>query len=171
MGAHPSESHIGQAAEKDIGHLSDLIKRHRSYLRDFKSSVLISTAHSAADNLEQFEYAPLHEPVVEIVRPSTSQPRMPCFRPLHFSKPVLSRKHASLQFLYTLAAAPGPAPVTSFLPALAPPPPTRPTSKATTPIDANSTHRQQRGKSKADLLREYRLRLGSRSVDLTWTKD
>ncbi|KAL1944175.1 hypothetical protein VTO73DRAFT_3360 [Trametes versicolor] len=119
-------SHIGQAAEKDIGHLADLIKRH-----------LLQTTSSSSSTLR---FTNLLSRLLD--------------------QPVLSRKHASLQFLYTLAAAPAPAPVTSFLPALAPPPPTRPSSKATTPIDANSTHRQQRGKSKADLLREYRLRLG-----------
>ena len=83
-------------------------------------------------------------------------------------KPVLSRKHASLQFLYTLASTPTSAPAASFLPALAPPPPTRPSSKATTPIDSQPPHRTQRGKSKADLLREYRLRLGSSPSKLPW---
>ncbi|KAJ8464042.1 hypothetical protein ONZ51_g9857 [Trametes cubensis] len=119
-------SNIGQTAEKDIGHLADLIKRH-----------LLQTTPSGSSTLR---FTNLLSRLLD--------------------QPVLSRKHASLQFLYTLASTPTSAPAASFLPALAPPPPTRPSSKATTPIDSQSPNRNQRGKSKADLLREYRLRLG-----------
>ncbi|KAI0353516.1 gamma-tubulin complex DGRIP91/SPC98 component [Trametes cingulata] len=119
-------SHIGQTAEKDIGHLADLIKRH-----------LLQTSPSSASTLR---FTNLLSRLLE--------------------QPVLSRKHASLQFLYTLASTPAQGPPASFLPALAPPPPTRQSSKATTPVDAHPPSRPQRGKSKADLLREYRLRLG-----------
>ncbi|KAI0638044.1 gamma-tubulin complex DGRIP91/SPC98 component [Trametes polyzona] len=119
-------SHIGQAAEKDIGHLADLIKRH-----------LLQTTASSASTLR---FTNLLSRLLE--------------------QPVLSRKHASLQFLYTLASTPTTAPAASFLPALAPPPPTRPSSKATTPIETQPSHRPHRGKSKAELLREYRARIG-----------
>ncbi|KAI0775939.1 gamma-tubulin complex DGRIP91/SPC98 component [Trametes elegans] len=119
-------SHIGQAAEKDIGHLSELIKRH-----------LLQNTPNGSSTLR---FTNLLSRLIE--------------------QPVLSRKHASLQFLYTLASSPTTGPATSFLPALAPPPPTRPPSKATTPISPNPAQRPQKGKSKADLLREYRLRLG-----------
>ncbi|KAL7282306.1 gamma-tubulin complex DGRIP91/SPC98 component [Trametes coccinea BRFM310] len=119
-------SHIGQTAEKDIGHLADSIKRH-----------LLQTNPSGASTLR---FTNLLSRLLD--------------------QPVLSRKQASLQFLHTLASTPVSAPAASFLPALAPPPPSRPSSKATTPIESHPTSRPHRGKSKADLLREYRLRLG-----------
>ncbi|KAI1789552.1 gamma-tubulin complex DGRIP91/SPC98 component [Ganoderma leucocontextum] len=76
-------------------------------------------------------------------------------------QPVLNRKHASLQFLYSLGSTPAPTPLTSsFLPSLAPPPPPRASSKATTPIELRPPPKGQKGKSKADLLREYRLSIG-----------
>ncbi|KAI0824783.1 gamma-tubulin complex DGRIP91/SPC98 component [Trametes gibbosa] len=119
-------SHIGQVAEKDIGHLADLIKRH-----------LLQTAPGSSSTLR---FTNLLSRLLD--------------------QSVLSRKHASLQFLYTLASAPAAPSASSFLPALAPPPPTRSSSKAPTPVDPQPPRRQQKGKSKADILREYRLRLG-----------
>ncbi|TBU49363.1 gamma-tubulin complex DGRIP91/SPC98 component [Dichomitus squalens] len=76
-------------------------------------------------------------------------------------QPVLSRKHASLQFLYSLASTPAPTPLSStFLPSLAPPPPSRLTSKAATPVEPRPSQKGPNGKSKADLLREYRISIG-----------
>ena len=75
---------------------------------------------------------------------------------------MLNRKHASLQFLYSLASTPAPTHIaSSFLPSLAPPPLSRTSSKATTPIEPRPPPKGQKGKSKADLLREYRLSIGS----------
>ncbi|CDO71343.1 hypothetical protein BN946_scf184908.g101 [Trametes cinnabarina] len=124
--AHTPYSHIGQTAEKDIGHLADLIKRH-----------LLQTSPSGASTLR---FTNLLSRLLD--------------------QPVLSRKHASLQFLHTLTSSPISAPASSFLPALAPPPPAKPSSKAATPTEPHFAARTHKGKSKAEVLREYRLRLG-----------
>ncbi|KAI0751649.1 gamma-tubulin complex DGRIP91/SPC98 component [Daedaleopsis nitida] len=76
-------------------------------------------------------------------------------------QPVLNRKHASLQFLHSLASTPTSTAITSaFLPSLAAPPPTRPSSKATTPTEPRPAQKGPRGKSKADILRDYRQQIG-----------
>ncbi|KAJ7068312.1 gamma-tubulin complex, component 3 [Mycena amicta] len=68
-------------------------------------------------------------------------------------QPVLSRKNASILFLHSLASS-STRPPPTFLPTLsAPPPPTR------SPVDAPVT-RQPKGKSKADILREFRAKTG-----------
>ncbi|KAJ7749089.1 gamma-tubulin complex DGRIP91/SPC98 component [Mycena maculata] len=72
-------------------------------------------------------------------------------------QPVLSRKHASILFLQSLASSPS-RPATGFLPTLAPPPPAR-VSASPSPVDV-PVSRLPRGKSKADILREYRQRTG-----------
>ncbi|KAH9951715.1 gamma-tubulin complex DGRIP91/SPC98 component [Amylocystis lapponica] len=75
-------------------------------------------------------------------------------------QPVLSRKHASLQFLHALATSSTPSNGTpAFLPSLFPPPPSRNTN-AHTPVDTSSTTRLPKGKSKAEILREYRRKTG-----------
>lgn len=75
-------------------------------------------------------------------------------------QPVLSKKYASILFLHSLASAPQQSTITSaFLPSLAPPPP-RPASTAPSPVDHPPQFRQPSGKSKADILREYRQRSG-----------
>ncbi|KAI0698533.1 gamma-tubulin complex DGRIP91/SPC98 component [Cerioporus squamosus] len=124
-------SHIGHSVEKDIGHLADLIKRQLLQRTPSGSSTLRFT-NLLSRLLDQ---------------------------------PVLNRKHASLQFLLSLASTPAPTPLaTSFLPSLAPPPPARPssrlTSKTTSPVDGRPLPRGPKGKSKADILREYRLQMG-----------
>ncbi|KAJ7283605.1 gamma-tubulin complex, component 3 [Mycena rebaudengoi] len=73
-------------------------------------------------------------------------------------QPVLSRKHASILFLQSLASS-SPRPTSGFLPTLAPPPPARP-SPSPSPVDLPTAPRLPRGKSKADILREYRLKIG-----------
>ncbi|CCL99413.1 uncharacterized protein FIBRA_01431 [Fibroporia radiculosa] len=76
-------------------------------------------------------------------------------------QPVLSRKHASLQFLHALSLSSKLSATSQpFLPSLAPPPPTRPTSNANTPADSSPPARLPKGKSKADVLREYRSKIG-----------
>ncbi|KAF9221950.1 gamma-tubulin complex, component 3 [Gyrodon lividus] len=78
-------------------------------------------------------------------------------------QPVLSRKHESLLFLHSLASSPrSNPPVTPFLSALQPPS-TRPAPATPSPIDPPVYLRQPKGKSKAEILREYRARTGSRS--------
>ncbi|KAJ7904561.1 gamma-tubulin complex, component 3 [Mycena olivaceomarginata] len=72
-------------------------------------------------------------------------------------QPVLSRKHASILFLQSLASSSS-RPATVFLPTLAPPPPSR-ISASPSPVDVHVS-RLPRGKSKADILREYRLKIG-----------
>ncbi|TFK55684.1 gamma-tubulin complex DGRIP91/SPC98 component [Heliocybe sulcata] len=70
-------------------------------------------------------------------------------------QPILSRKYASLLFLYTLASSSRPSSSRAFLPALVPPPPTRPRTTTPTPVTPSSA-KPYKGKSKAELLREYR---------------
>ncbi|KAF7355351.1 Spindle pole body component [Mycena sanguinolenta] len=72
-------------------------------------------------------------------------------------QPVLSRKHASILFLQSLASSSS-RPTPAFLPALAPPPPPR-ISATPSPVET-PVSRLPKGKSKADILREYRLRIG-----------
>jgi gamma-tubulin complex component 3 len=71
---------------------------------------------------------------------------------------VLSRKHASVLFLQSLASSSRQNPVkSSFLPTLTlPPPPRNVTPNLPDPIFGH----QPKGKSKAELLREYRLKSG-----------
>ncbi|KAL1660284.1 gamma-tubulin complex DGRIP91/SPC98 component [Schizophyllum commune] len=78
-------------------------------------------------------------------------------------QPALSRKHASVQFLQTLGASTSRTPPTpALLPSLAPPPPSRPsTSAQASPAPTPSSRSQPKGKSKADLLREYHARRGT----------
>ncbi|KAI0315981.1 gamma-tubulin complex DGRIP91/SPC98 component [Amylostereum chailletii] len=75
-------------------------------------------------------------------------------------QPVLSRKHDSLVFLHSLASS-SKAPSTThpFLPSLVPPPRSR---NAPTPTlgDTLPSAKIHGGKSKADVLREYRKRMG-----------
>ncbi|OSX60169.1 hypothetical protein POSPLADRAFT_1047637 [Postia placenta MAD-698-R-SB12] len=78
-------------------------------------------------------------------------------------QPVLSRKHASLSFLHSLAVSPKPPSTPSaFLPSLAPPPPPRHSaySNPSTPADPSPPAKAQKGKSKAEILREYRRKTG-----------
>ncbi|KAJ7638857.1 gamma-tubulin complex DGRIP91/SPC98 component [Roridomyces roridus] len=72
-------------------------------------------------------------------------------------QPVLSRKHASIAFLQSLASSSSRG-TSSFLPTLAPPPPPR-GSATPSPVDVPLS-RLPRGKSKADILREYRAKTG-----------
>ncbi|KAJ6599023.1 gamma-tubulin complex, component 3 [Mycena vulgaris] len=72
-------------------------------------------------------------------------------------QPVLSRKHASILFLQSLASSSS-RPATGFLPTLAPPPPPR-IASSPSPVEV-PVSRLPRGKSKADILREYRSKTG-----------
>ncbi|KZT24524.1 gamma-tubulin complex DGRIP91/SPC98 component [Neolentinus lepideus HHB14362 ss-1] len=74
-------------------------------------------------------------------------------------QPILSRKYASLLFLYTLASSSRPSSSRAFLPALVPPPPTRPRTTTPTPVTPSSV-KSCGGKSKAELLRQYRAKSG-----------
>ncbi|KAF5390561.1 hypothetical protein D9757_002759 [Collybiopsis confluens] len=74
-------------------------------------------------------------------------------------QPVLSRKHAAIHFLNSLTSSPPPISSVSFLPSLAPPPPTRSTPSPLLPHLPKSTPPIV-GKSKAERLREYRLESG-----------
>ncbi|KAI0939289.1 hypothetical protein AcW1_004371 [Taiwanofungus camphoratus] len=76
-------------------------------------------------------------------------------------QPVLSRKYASLQFLHSLAISPKSSSISPiFLPSLAPPPPSRASSIANTPAEPSPPVALPRGKSKAQILREYRNKIG-----------
>lgn len=81
------------------------------------------------------------------------------------AKPVLSRKHASLQFLYSLAGSPRPRNTPVSLPSLAPPPVSQHSSAPSTPAELHSASPLPKGKSKADVLREYRNKIGEQSSD------
>ncbi|KAJ6485068.1 gamma-tubulin complex, component 3, partial [Mycena vitilis] len=72
-------------------------------------------------------------------------------------QPVLSRKHASIFFLQSLASSSS-RPAAAFLPTLAPPPPPR-VSSTPSPVEI-PVSQLPRGRSKADILREYRSRTG-----------
>lgn len=82
--------------------------------------------------------------------------------PLTSRQPILSRKHASLQFLHALSLSPRMSSISpAFLPSLAPPPPpSRPPTTTPTPVDSGPPAKLPRGKSKAELLREYRNKIG-----------
>ncbi|TDL29201.1 gamma-tubulin complex DGRIP91/SPC98 component [Rickenella mellea] len=76
-------------------------------------------------------------------------------------QPVLSRKHASILFLHSLGSSQHSASASSaFLPSLAPPPPNRPLPPATISKDLPAVSNKQSGKPKAQLLREYRAKIG-----------
>ncbi|KAI0268209.1 gamma-tubulin complex DGRIP91/SPC98 component [Gloeopeniophorella convolvens] len=81
-------------------------------------------------------------------------------------QPVLSRKYDSVLFLHSLASsARTPLIVPSFLPSLAPSPPiTSKHTPAISPIDSSASSRPNKGKSKADLLKEIRARSGNSHV-------
>ncbi|KAL0070721.1 Microtubule-nucleating Tub4p (gamma-tubulin) complex component [Marasmius tenuissimus] len=72
-------------------------------------------------------------------------------------QPVLSRKHACVQFLQSVASSTRQHPTTTppFLPSLAPPPPSRKSASPATPSPRSPL--PNTGKSKAQRLREYRL--------------
>ncbi|ESK96046.1 spindle pole body component alp6 [Moniliophthora roreri MCA 2997] len=75
-------------------------------------------------------------------------------------QPVLSRKHACIQFLQSLASSQQHPSATTqpFLPSLAPPPPSRKSASNPSPISQpRSAISHHTGKSKAERLREYRL--------------
>ncbi|TFY81449.1 hypothetical protein EWM64_g2561 [Hericium alpestre] len=116
-------SRIGQATETDLGHLSELVKRH--------------LAQTRPDGVSSLQFTNLLSRLLD--------------------QPVLARKPDCLLFLHALASSSRPqAARSSFLPSLAPPPPMRtapnllPTASVPSP--------KPKGKSKADILREYRIR-------------
>ncbi|KIK68101.1 hypothetical protein GYMLUDRAFT_191161 [Collybiopsis luxurians FD-317 M1] len=75
---------------------------------------------------------------------------------------VLTRKHASIHFLQSLASSRQPTASVSFLPSLAPPPPARTSpSPVSSPLDRlPATSAPSTGKSKAEQLKEYREQSG-----------
>ncbi|KZT12581.1 gamma-tubulin complex DGRIP91/SPC98 component [Laetiporus sulphureus 93-53] len=74
---------------------------------------------------------------------------------------ILTRKHATLQFLHSLALSSKPTALSpAYLPSLAPPPSSRPSSKPSTSVDSTAQARLPKGKSKAEILREYRAKIG-----------
>ncbi|KAI0068681.1 gamma-tubulin complex DGRIP91/SPC98 component [Artomyces pyxidatus] len=121
-------SHIGQTRQKDIGHLSDLVKRQ--------------LAQTRPDGISSLQFTNLLSRLLE--------------------QPVLSRKYDSLLFLHSLASSTrNPSPAPSFLPSLAPPPPlTARTPINSSPADGLPPTRLPRGKSKAEILRDFRNRSG-----------
>ncbi|KAJ3924046.1 gamma-tubulin complex, component 3 [Lentinula edodes] len=72
---------------------------------------------------------------------------------------VLSKKHASIQFLHSLASSRQPSSSVPFLPSLVPPPPARP-SPSTSPSEKSLPLSQHFSKSRAERLREYRQQAG-----------
>ncbi|KAF8914637.1 gamma-tubulin complex DGRIP91/SPC98 component [Mucidula mucida] len=123
-------SHIGQNHESDLTHLVDLVKRQLIH-----SSPSGSSAHLKFTNLLS---------------------RL-------LDQPVLARKHAVIHFLYALASSSSQStsttPAPSLLPSIVPPPPQRKTTTPS-PIDTPSETRQPKGVTKAELLREYRQKIG-----------
>ncbi|KAH8105028.1 gamma-tubulin complex, DGRIP91/SPC98 component [Phellopilus nigrolimitatus] len=76
-------------------------------------------------------------------------------------QPVLSRKHASVQFLHSLASsAPSTSTTPAFLPTLAPPRSLKPPPQSL-PVNGETTSAKKPvGKSKAEILRKYRAKIG-----------
>ncbi|KAF7352755.1 Spindle pole body component [Mycena venus] len=148
-------SHIGGNHEPDLGHLSDLVKRQRAFKTGETRKLTYTAQCSSRPRMAR--------------RHSSSQTSSRGFltrfcpyylvTPLAYAsfKPVLSRKHASILFLQSLASSSS-RPTTAFLPTLAPPPPPR-ISATPSPVET-PVSRLPRGKSKADILREYRLKIG-----------
>ncbi|KAG6866477.1 hypothetical protein C0991_003995 [Blastosporella zonata] len=73
---------------------------------------------------------------------------------------ILTRKHASVLFLLTLASSNQSQISTLFLPSLAPPPPTLRTTTTKPAEQAPLGPHLPRSRAKADLLREYRAKIG-----------
>ncbi|KAI0080887.1 gamma-tubulin complex DGRIP91/SPC98 component [Panus rudis PR-1116 ss-1] len=79
--------------------------------------------------------------------------------PRLLEQPILSRKNASLQFLYSLAASPqAPSVTPQVLPTLALPSVSRPASTIPSPADPSPVQPIPKGKTQAELLKEYRRR-------------
>ena len=76
-------------------------------------------------------------------------------------KSALNRKPAELQFLYSLGTSPSASSsVAKFLPTLAPPRVLKNTAKPTRPSNDDASGNKKAGKSKAELLRKYREKIG-----------
>lgn len=161
------QSHIGQSSEADIGHLADSIKRHclsESLLLGVPSVTLpLSTTHIA----ERCPRAEVLEPARPTVRTSEWANQTIRGTVLTLYQPVLSRKHASLSFMQALGTAPTTSTHSSApLPALTLPPQPRPQSRhrsaSSTPAQPSPLFgHQSKGKTRADILREYRAKIGT----------
>jgi hypothetical protein len=76
---------------------------------------------------------------------------------LHNWQPALSRKHESILFLYSISLSPRPSvTVPSLLPSIVKPPTSRTAINSKSPSDPQHHARQQKGKAKADVLKDYR---------------
>ncbi|KAI5116952.1 hypothetical protein M0805_001926 [Coniferiporia weirii] len=75
-------------------------------------------------------------------------------------QPVLSRKHAAVQFLHTLSSTLSAGSAPPFLPTLAPPRSFKPPTQRPTPSDDATSVKKPIGKSKAEILRRYREKTG-----------
>lgn len=75
-------------------------------------------------------------------------------------EPVLSRKQASVLFLHTLTSSYQPQNLVSFIPSLAPPPPSRQQASVPIPVEPALRTRPIKGKTRVGLLREHREKLG-----------
>jgi hypothetical protein len=76
---------------------------------------------------------------------------------LHNWQPALSRKHASILFLYSISSSPRPSvTVPLLLPSIVKPPTSRPAISSKSPADPQFHAKQQKGKAKADVLKDYR---------------
>lgn len=95
-------------------------------------------------------------------------------RPVSYpAQSVLSRKQSVLHFLQSIGPAPRPTSITasSFLPSLrvVPPPPRSRTSRVPSPEPAPVPvpEERERGRTQAEILREYRARIGAHRLDAT----
>ncbi|KAL4265001.1 Spindle pole body component [Pleurotus pulmonarius] len=123
-------SHIGQNYDPDLGHLTTLVKRH-----------LLQHSPSGSSSVK---FTNLLSRLLD--------------------QSVLTRKHAAILFLHSLASSqPSPPSQPAFLPSLDTPPSRQSSSHAPkTPIDVpnGTTIAKGKGKSRAQILSEYRAKMG-----------
>ncbi|THH07676.1 hypothetical protein EW145_g3217 [Phellinidium pouzarii] len=75
-------------------------------------------------------------------------------------QPVLTRKQAAVHFLHSLASAPSTSSAPAFLPTLAPPRSLKPPAQSFHPQTGTADVKKPVGKSKAEVLRRYREKMG-----------
>ena len=157
-------SHIGQSRVRDMGHLSDIVKRRRTPWNFLTSSSPdLSDPLSHSESSRRFHIGT----ILKLVLQTAGTGDIPSNRCSNccstLVQPILSRKYEALLFLHTLASSTQtPLLAASLLPSLAPSPPiTSKNTPAVSPTEATVPSQPVRkGKSKAELLRETRARSG-----------
>ncbi|KIJ70589.1 hypothetical protein HYDPIDRAFT_105325 [Hydnomerulius pinastri MD-312] len=141
----PQSRHNSRLKEELVAHCKEILTSHIGQSHDNDIGHLASL---------------IKRQLLQHPSPSSASLRFTNLLSRLLDQPVLSRKHESLQFLHSLASSPHQnATASPFLSTLQPPS-TRPASATPSPIDPPAHPRQPKGKSKAEILREYRTRAG-----------